>query len=418
MKVLLFSTSDIQGGAARAAYRLHQGLSQIGVNHQMLVQVKFSDAAAVVSPRPNLRRDFAKVRPALDALLLKLHPQREPIIFSPQWLPDFVLPKVKQLAPDVINLHWVCEGGLQIETLAKLNRPLVWTLHDMWAFTGGCHYSQGCDRYTASCGSCPQLRSHREFDLSRWVWKRKAKAWKDLNLAIVTPSRWLAECARCSSLFQGLPIHVIPYGIDLERYQPSDRALARQILKLPQDKQLILFTASQASDPRKGFSLLKGALQHLIQIGSTTRVELLIVGTAQLDDMADLKLKTHYLGTLNDDISLALAYAAADVFVAPSTQDNLPNTVMEAIACGIPCVAFNIGGMPDMIDHQQNGYLAQPFQTEELAHGIAWMLEDADRHRQLAETARQKAEREFALKQQATRYAALFEKMLATPYPR
>lgn len=416
MNVLLLSTSDINGGAARASYRLHQGLKRLNVSTQVIVQIKSSDDDAVIAPRPNLRRDFAKARPALNALPLKFYPHHGLGTFSTQCLPDFVSPKVRQLAPDIINLHWVCDGFLQIETLAELNRPLVWTLHDMWAFTGGCHYSQECDRYTASCGSCPQLGSDRDFDLSRWIWKRKTKAWRNLNLSIVTPSQWLEKCARSSSLFHDLPIHVIPYGIDLERYKPTDRKLARQILRLPQDKQLILFVAIGAtSDRRKGFHLLQVALQDLEQTGYAEKIELLVVGASQPETFIDLKLRTHYLGTLNDDVSLSLAYAAADIFVAPSTQDNLPNTVIEAFACGTPCVAFNIGGMPDLIDHQQNGYLAQPFQTEDLAHGITWVLSDEKRHQSLADAARQKAEREFALEKQATHYVDLFKQILSAP---
>ncbi|MBD2037927.1 glycosyltransferase family 4 protein [Leptolyngbya sp. FACHB-321] len=417
MNVLLLSTSDINGGAARAAYRLHRGLKRINASTQMMVQIKSSDDDAVIAPRPNLRRDFAKARPALNALPLKLYPHHGSGTFSTQWLPDYISPKVRQITPDIVNIHWACDGFLQIETLAKLNCPLVWTLHDMWAFTGGCHYSQECDRYTASCGSCPQLGSNRNFDLSRWILKRKAKAWKNLNLSIVTPSHWLAECARSSSLFHALPVHVIPYGIDLERYRSADRKFARHILKLPQDKQLILFTAIGAtSDRRKGLHLLQAALQYLEQIGCAQQIELLIVGASQPDTHVDLKLRMHYLGTLSDDISLSLAYAAADIFVAPSTQDNLPNTVIEALACGTPCVAFNIGGMPDLIDHQQNGYLAQPFQTEDLAHGITWVLSNEKRHQCLADAARQKAEREFALEKQATRYVDLFKQILNSSF--
>lgn len=418
MKVLLLSISDSGGGAARAAYRLHQGFKQSNVDTQMLVQMKFSDDVAVVVPRSNLSKNAARLRPLLDSLPFRLYSQRERTTFSTQWLADSITPKISQLAPDIVNLHWICDGFLQIETLAKLNRPIVWTLHDMWAFTGGCHYNQDCDRYTASCGNCPQLHSNQTWDLSRWIWRRKAKAWKNLNLTIVTPSHWLARCARTSSLFQGLPIEIIPNGIDLKQYRPIDRKLARHLLNLPQDKQLILFTAVQAtSDRRKGFHLLRGALEHLSQTDWATKAELLVVGASRPSDSIELGLQTRYLGRLSDDISLALTYAAADVFVAPSMQDNLPNTVMEAIACGTPCVAFNIGGMPDLIDHQCNGYLAQPFYTEELAHGITWILADPERHRQLAETARKKAEQEFALEKQATRYVTLFHQVLTGTHP-
>ncbi|MBW4472826.1 MAG: glycosyltransferase family 4 protein [Stenomitos rutilans HA7619-LM2] len=418
MNVLLLNANDIHGGAARAAYRLHQGLTRLDVTTQMLVQVKSSGDATVVAPHTRLGKNAAKLRPLLDPLPSKLYLQREQTAFSTQWVPDSIAPKIEQLAPDLVNLHWVCDGFLQIETLATLKRPIVWTLHDMWAFTGGCHYSQECDRYMASCGSCPELHSHQTYDLSRWIWTRKARAWKDLNLTIVTPSHWLAKCASTSSLLQEVPVEVIPYGIDLEQYKPIERSLARHILNLPQDKQLILFTAARATtDRRKGFHLLREALEHFKQSDWAKKTELLVVGASQSTDSIALGLPTRYLGRLIDDVALALTYAAADVFVAPSMQDNLPNTVMEAIACGTPCVAFNIGGMPDLIEHQRNGYLAQPFHTEELAHGIAWILADPERHHQLAEAARQKAEQEFALKTQASRYVTLFHQLLTGTRP-
>jgi len=414
MKVLQLSTSDINGGAARAAYRLHQGLQSIGVTSQMLVQSKSSHDEAVAAPNTNLSEGIAKTKVTFDHLPLKIYPQRQGTTFSPQWVPDTVISRVAQLAPDIINPHWINQGFVQIETLAKLKRPLVWTLHDMWAFTGGCHYNQDCERYTASCGACPQLGSNKDWDLSRWVWQRKTKAWKDLNLTIVCPSSWLAECARTSSLFKDVRVEVIPYGLDTGKYKPLNRQVARELLHLPQDKQLVLFGALKAtSDKRKGFHLLQPALQDLSKSGWQEGLELVIFGSSAPEKPLDLGFKTHYLGTLSDDLSLALVYSAADIFVLPSTQDNLPNTVLEAIACGTPCVAFNIGGMPDMIEHQKNGYLAQPYKIEDLAQGIAWVLENKERHRKLGDRAREKAEQEFTLEIQARRYLSLFTEILS-----
>ena len=414
MNVLLVSTYDIEGGAARAAYRLHQGLQGKGICSQMLVQDKSSNDVTVFAPKTRLDQGIARARLTLDALPLKFYRKRDSSTFSLQWLPDGIVPKITQLEPDIINLHWIGEAFLQAEAIAKFDKPLVWTLHDMWAFTGGCHYNQDCDRYTASCGACPQLGSSKDWDLSRWVWQRKAKTWKDLNLTIVCPSSWLAECARTSSLFKDVPVEVIPYGLDTGKYKPLNRKVARELLHLPQDKQLVLFGALKAtSDKRKGFHLLQPALQDLSKSEWQDRLELVIFGSSAPDKPLDLGFKTHYLGTLSDDLSLALVYSAADVFVLPSTQDNLPNTVLEAIACGTPCVAFNIGGMPDMIEHQKNGYLAQPYKIEDLAQGIAWVLENKERHRKLGDRAREKAEQEFTLEIQARRYLSLFTEILS-----
>ena len=197
-KILHLSTTDIEGGAARAAYRLHQGLQSIGVTSQMLVRAKFSAEKTIIPEKTIL----SKLGPATSGLPLKLYPQRDRAMFSPQWFPDAIAPRVAQLNPDLVNVHWIGNGYLKIETLAKLKVPLVWTLHDMWSFTGGCHYSQKCDRYMESCGACPHLKSSSNWDLSRWVWQRKTKAWKNLDLTIVTPSLWLAKCASSSYLFR------------------------------------------------------------------------------------------------------------------------------------------------------------------------------------------------------------------------
>jgi glycosyltransferase involved in cell wall biosynthesis len=213
------------------------------------------------------------------------------------------------------------------------------------------------------------------------VWQRKAKAWKNIDLTLVSPSAWLAKCASSSSLFKDYRVEVIPYGIDIQKYKPINSQWAREILNLPKDKQILLFgIAGGTSNRWKGFNLLVSALQSLSKSGWKDRIELLVFGSSQPENAVELGFKAHYLGNLADDISLATVYAAADVFVAPSVYDNLPNTVMEAGACGIPSVAFNIGGLPDMIEHCSNGYLAKPYETEDLARGIAWVLEDPERH--------------------------------------
>ncbi len=411
MKPLLICKNDIQGGACRAAYRLHQSLHGIGVPAQMLVQNKVSDDRFVIGAKTLLRQKLSNFRESLDALPVNLYKQRENTTFWSEWLPDTINNKVNKLNPDIINLHWICGGYLQIETIGKFNKPVAWTLHDMWPFTGGCHYSGDCDRYTQSCGNCPQLKSKSKWDLSSWVWQRKAKTWAKLNLTVITPSRWLAERARSSSLFKDVRIEVIPNGIDTTRYKPVKR-IARELLNLPQDKQLILFGAMKPSDRRKGFHLLEPALQSLSKSGWREHAELIVFGSSQPNSQADLGFRTHYLGRLGDDIALALVYAAADVLIAPSIQDNLPNTVLEALACGTPCVAFNTGGLPDAIEHQINGYLAQPYKIEELAQGIVWVLENEDRQQKLSYRAREKAEKEFSLALQANRYLAIFTEMV------
>ena len=410
IKPLLISSSDINGGAARAAYRLHRGLQSINVSSQMLVQNKESDDYTVIAPASKLSKGIGKLKPTLDALPLQLYPQRDRSVYSVQYLPDQLAAKVAQINPDVINLHWINFGYLQIETLAKFKKPIIWTLHDMWAFTGGCHYNGDCMNYVNSCGACPQLHSNTEKDLSRWVWRRKSKAWQDLNLTIVTPSHWLADCARKSSLFQNLRVEVIANGLDAQVYKPIDQAIARNLLNLSLDKKLVLFGAMNSTrNKRKGFHLLEPALQKLSEDEKLENVELVILDASRPSEVPNLGFPIHYLGRLNDDIALALLYSAADVFLAPSVQDNLPNTVMESLACGTPCVAFDIGGMSDMIQHQQNGYLAKPFDVNDLAKGITWVLEDEERLKKLGSNSRDKVEQKFTLEIQAKNYLSVYE---------
>ncbi|MBF2067351.1 MAG: glycosyltransferase family 4 protein [Calothrix sp. C42_A2020_038] len=414
MQVSLISTYDRANGSGTAAYRLHKGLQEIGVDSRMFVQGKGTDGKAITAPKTRLAQGMARARLSFDALPLKFYRQRDSVTFSLQWFPDKVAQNFSRFSPDVINLHWMNEGYVQIETIAKLGKPLVWTLHDMWAFTGGCHYNQDCNRYTKSCGACPQLGSSQDWDLSRWVFERKVKAWKNLDLTLVTPSSWLATCARQSTLFKNYRVEVIPNGLDTRIYKPISKQIARELLNLPIDKQLVVFGALQAtSDSRKGLHLLQPALQDLSKAGWSEQIELVIFGSSTPENSPEFGFKSHYLGTLSDDLMLALVYSAADVFVAPSTQENLANTVMESLACGTPCVAFNIGGMPDMIEHQKNGYLAQPYKIDDLAKGIAWVLEDPDRYQKLAKGAITKVEQEFTLLIQARRYTSLFQEILS-----
>ena len=411
MKVCIVSSANGRAGGHAAAYRLHQGCLP-KISSTMLVGDKTRGDYTVVSPQSRLAKTWANVAPTLDALPKLFYPNRDRTTYSLQWLPDRVAAKVAEIDPDIVNLHWINSGYVQVETIAKFNRPIVWTLHDMWPFTGGCHYSQGCDRYIHSCGSCPLLKSNNDWDLSRWLWQRKAKSWQNIDLTIVTPSEWLAQCAAASTLFRDLRIKVIPNGLDTQRYRPRDRSFAREIIGLPLDKKIILFGAvSATSNDRKGYSLLMPALQKLKHL-TKQQMELVIFGADRPKNSPDFGIEARYLGRFNDDISIALLYSSADVFVAPSVQDNLPNTVMEALACCTPCVAFNIGGMPDLIDRQHNGYLAKAYEPEDLARGIAWVIEDSDRWQNLSACARSKVEREFALEKQAQSYIQLYEDIL------
>jgi glycosyltransferase involved in cell wall biosynthesis len=413
MKILFLNNADIEGGAARAATRLLSGLRDNGVDAELLVQRKFGDSPHVTGPDTTFGKAMGFSRPTLEQAIFGIAPRKLNGPFSPSFIPDRLPSKVSTFSPDIIHLHWVA-NMMRVQTLRRFNAPIVWTLHDSWPFTGGCYVPFDCTRYRESCGRCPVLGSSCDMDLSRWIWKRKHKAWQGLNLTIVAPSRWMGACAQASSLFCNTRIEVIPNGIDLNRFKPIDQRTAREILSLPQDKKLILFGAKDATkDRNKGFHLLVQALSELAG-GSVLddSIELLVFGSSEPDQLHNFGFKSHYLGWLSDEVTLAILYSAADVFVFPSLQESLGYTAMEAMACGTPCVAFHQGGVPDLIEHQQNGFLAYPFEPVDLARGIAWILEDESRRKELSCNSRKKIENEYAIEKVAERYAHLYEEIL------
>ena len=413
MKLILLSTSDKDGGAAIATYRLHSGLLTIGVDSSLMVQEKKTDDYTVIGPRTKWQKLLATIRPRLDRLAAGLYSERENKIFSPAWIPDNLACKVAVLKPDIVHLFWVNWGFMKLETLTRFKCPVVWTLHDMWPFTGGCHYDNECGRFRQSCGKCPALHSGRDHDLSRRIWERKRKSWAGVPIVVVATSHWLADMARSSSLFGDQRIEVIPNGIDADQFKPLDKQVARAAYGLPPDKHLVLFSAFGATtDKRKGNHFLVQALEKMAVAGWGQTTELVIIGASAPENPPELGMKVHYMGRLHDEISQVVLYSAADVTVAPSMQENLSNTVMESLACGTPVVAFDIGGMPDMIAHQINGYLAKPFEPDQLARGIMWVLENKDRHDMLSQRARQTVVERYALKTVANQYLALYQDIL------
>lgn len=409
MKILIVNTSDIQGGAARAAYRLHKALLAEGVDSQMLVQSKASDDFTVIGPQTKIQKALGKIRPTLDSLPVLRYKGRTRTLFSPGWLPfSGLADKINSLKPDVVHLHWIAGGMMRIEDLAKIKAPIVWSLHDMWAFTGGCHYDEECGAYQNQCGQCPVLRSDKKFDLSSKVLLRKQASFARLpNLTIVGLSKWMAECASSSSLFKDTPVVNLPNPIDTQTFAPFDQFVARQLLNLPLDRKLILFGAMGAtSDPRKGFKELAQALELL-----SPDYELVVFGSSEPKTPQGFKQKAHYLGHLHDDISLRVLYSAADVMVVPSLQENLSNAIMESLACGTPVVGFAIGGNEDLIEHHQTGYLAKPFDIEDLAFGINWIL-NHDNPSALTDAAREKVLCEFDSEVVAKKYIKLYSQMV------
>lgn len=402
MKILLINTDDSMGGAAIACLRLLSVLEEEkDIEAKLLVQEKKRSRADVEAVAKSwFGKKKALARFAIERLYFRLFEQSKKVrfAFSPAntGIDISQHPLVQQA--DILHLHWVNFGFLSIESLKKLfslGKPIVWTLHDMWAFTGGCHHSGNCENYQAHCGNClPYLRNPSPNDLSARVWQQKnqifGKFAKLPPIQIIGCSQWLANRARKSSLFKHLPIGAIPNPLDITIFKPSAQAEARVKLNLPLDKKLILFAAAKVTVIWKGFSYFQEALQLLKeQISNPQDIELVILGESDEDLNKALPFRTHTLGRISDVDQVALIYSAADVFTISSIQENLPNTIMEAMACGTPAVGFEVGGIPEMIAHQQTGYLAAYKSAEDFATGIKWVLFEANAE-VLANNARRK----------------------------
>lgn len=318
---------------------------------------------------------------------------------------------------DVLQLHWVAgflDYGAFFRWLPEKTR-LVWTLHDMNAFTGGCHYDAGCGRFTQGCGACPALGSRQDEDLSAQVWRRKQKSLEALpagKLHIVTPSRWLAEQAKRSALLSRFPRSVIPYGLDTDVFRPRDPHAERERLGIPLRSKVILFLADGVSDPRKGCDLL---LQALAGITDSPDLFLLTLGRGE---PVEFRGFPHvHLDAVADDSRLSSVYSAADVFVAPSLQDNLPNTVLESMACGTPVVAHSAGGIPEAVRQNETGFLVPSGDVAELGSAIRRVLENDSMRADMSRNCRRIATAEYAIDIQARRYVTLYTEIASTGAP-
>ncbi len=412
MKVLFVNTNDTYGGAARAAYRLQSGLIELGIDVTYLVLNKESDARNVICLPSGGKTVKLRVSSKLDDAVLRFYKKRQKTIFTPALFPNSIHKIISLSDVDIVHLHWI-SNFINISSLAKINKPIVWTLHDMWGFTGGCHYDYQCGRYREKCGTCPHLGSKFNKDLSRLILNKKKKKWGNLDLTIVTPSKWLAECAKSSSLFKNSRVKVIANGLNTNIFKPKNKDIARYALNLPQNKKLILFGAmNPISDRRKGFHYLQPVLERLSNQDIGTKAELVVLGATEPINRLELGMKIHYMGRFQNDIALVLLYSSADVTLIPSLQDNLPNIAMESLACGTPVVAFKVGGMADMVEHKINGYLAQPFNIGDFVDGIRWSTEDDIRHDALSRNARNKVLNDFNIEDVGKKYIKLYEELL------
>lgn len=413
MKVTHINFDDSGGGAGIAAQRLHTGLKACGVDSRMAVAVKHGDSPLVHQQWSKFHQRIGQpIYNVIEKLPLRVLYSRpnNPAYASFPWLPTFRHQAINAMRHDIAHLHWISDGFISPHALAHIHPPAVWTIHDAWPFTGGCHYPGRCTQYTQQCGRCPQLMSHKRYDLSHLHWTLKRKAVERLRPVIVSPSRHYAQKARQSGLFRGCHVEHIPNGIDTTAFSPVEKRLARNLLHLPQDVPLLLFSAMNTEDHRKGFDLLAQALQN-IQNAQQFDLHCLVVGASHSGKQV-LPYPSHYLGRLHDTIALTLAYSAADMFICPSREDNLPNTILESMACGTAVVAFDVGGIADMVAHGKTGYIAQAEDPMDLAEGIRQLVVNSDHRQQQAATARRVVEQTFAIEAISQRYRNLYENIL------
>ncbi len=422
MKVVLVNTDDSMGGAAIACLRLRDALHrQTNLQVSLLVQEQKKPSSGVQSLSNTwFLRKMAFVRFVVERLFFRFFEKDKSIrfAFSPANTGIDISRHPLILEADIIHLHWVNFGFLSLESLEKLfrlNKKIIWTMHDMWAFTGGCHHSGDCENFQNLCGNCSQyLQNPSSSDLSYEILRKKELVFNQINpkkVAFVACSQWLGRRARNSHLLQGFSVQSIPNPIDTSIFKQKNKIQCREKLQLPTDKKLILFVAAKVSVIWKGFSFFQESLDILkSQLVDKTSVELIILGESDEESLQKLPFKTHSLGKIFDVETIIDVYNAGDVFVIPSIQENLPNTIMEAMACGTPVVGFEVGGIPEMIEHQTTGYLAKYKSANDLAKGIRWVLFESD-YPMLSKHSRDKVLSNYSEQHIALQYKTVYENL-------
>ena len=370
IKVVHLVAGELNGGAARGAYWLHSALQRIGVQSTILCNAReVPGDSSIVSVGSSLsdrmKFSFAK---RTGNMWVKLYPRRQDRMFNTGFGGRNVMSRPEIIGADVVHLHWI-NGLVRIRDLKRIEQPVIWTIRDMWPFTGGCHYSLDCDRYSTGCGKCPQLGSQRRNDLSRLVVRHKSNK-LPAHLHVVGISHWLSECARQSEIFRGATVSTISNNIDVASFFPVDQARSREFLDLDRRERIILIGAKDVTHFYKGFGHFRKALDEV----DKTNLRLLLFGNSGPQVSELLKVPVTDLGFVDDPEVLRSAYSAADVFVAPSLMDAFGKTLAEAMACGTPVVCFDSTGPKDIVAHRITGYCAEPYEAADLARGIQWIL--------------------------------------------
>ena len=415
MKILHLSTNDVRSGAARAAYRLHRGLYGQGYDSSMFVDNRYSDDPTVAAFEPPLDCTSRLSRILRKELIWRKFVRYQTTrpdgcdSFSDD-RSEYGATLLRQLpSSDLIHLHWIA-GFVDYRSFFSgipSHVPIIWTLHDMNPFTGGCHYDQGCGRFVERCGECPQLGSKKVNDLSMRIWKQKQRIFYRIDpgrLHFVAVSNWMAAEVKRSSLLGRFSVTIIANGLDTDLFSPRNRAVARSALQIPENARVVLFIAHSALDRRKGFTLLAEALAGM---GGIDDLFLLSLGEGK--PTLKVEIPHLHLGYINEDRLLSLIYSSADIFAFPSSQDNLPNSIVESMACGIPVVGFEVGGIPDLVRHGKTGLLAPLRDIRKLRSALIELLHNPTKRDDMAALCRRVAQEEYSYQVQLRRYVDLYE---------
>ncbi|HKO61678.1 MAG TPA: glycosyltransferase family 4 protein [Pyrinomonadaceae bacterium] len=403
LSVLHISTADNVGGSGRSAYRVHTGLRHLGARSRMLVGQKVTadpDVRLIAGP------GFQAADRFFDRVLGRLSLQ---YLFYPS---SFYLPRHQWFKEaDVVQLYNTHGNYFSHTALPMIShrRPVVWRLSDMWPMTGHCAYSFDCERWQTGCGSCPILSDPPELyrDTTATLWRIKKWIYARSNLTIVAPSRWIAELAAKSPLLSRFDVQVIPNGLDTKIFAPGPREDARRSLQIGQAERVIMFSAQLITDRRKGGHFIRAAIERLA--ASEGNLTVLIVGKGGEETDLPSSVRKRVIGTIRDDRELATAYSAADVFVLPTLAENLPNGVLESMACGTPPVTFDVGGCRDAVRHMETGYLATYSDPDDLTEGIRLLLNDEELRHRLGRRCREVATSEYETDLQAKRFFSLYQ---------
>ena len=415
MRVLIINTSERTGGAAIAASRLMDALRNNGIQAKMLVRDKQTNQITVIGLKKSLWRIWQFVWERV--IIWKENHFKKYNLFEIDIAntgTDITnLPEFKEA--DVIHLHWINQGMLSLKDIHRIvesGKPIVWTMHDMWPFTGICHYAGECEKYMSQCQNCPTLYKGHKKDLSYRTFLKKEKVMKESRIGFVACSQWLESMAKKSRLLQNHFVTNIPNAINTNLFKPRNKQQAREKLQLPLEQKLLLFGSMKTTDKRKGIDYLVEACKILIQEKPGFCKNLGVVILGQQSDLYQniFPFPIHSMNYVNNEKDLVDIYNAVDLYVTPSLQDNLPNTIMEAMACGIPCVGFNIGGIPEMIDHLHNGYVAEYKSAEDFANGIHWALSESE-YQLLSEEARRKVTSSYSENAIAKKYIGVYNKI-------